>query len=80
MTPTKYRRKDTGEIAEVGQSFDGKTWIAFSRSKAGGMKRIKSPSLPPVQDRGACQWNLDRYAEARGWSPVSVSESVDSPA
>ena len=70
----RYYRPDRKETVEVGLGLGRHPyWIVGVRNARGSLRRIKSPRLPPVPDREACQANLDQYASEKGWieqSPV----------
>ena len=65
-----YRRSDTGEIVSVFPGL-GNAWIIGIRKPNGSVKRVKSPALPAHNSRECCQADLDYYAAAKGWQPVT---------
>ena len=66
----RYRRPDTGEIAEAVMGLGGK-WIVCVRKPNGSLRRVKSEYLPAGKSRDACQAGLDHYAAWKGWEEVN---------
>lgn len=65
-TGQTYHRPDRDEVVGVHTGLGG-CWIVATLTPNGSKRRVKSPKLPPTDDREACQKNLDAYAAQKGW-------------
>ena len=77
----RYQRPD-GAIVEVFQGLaGGDKWLVGCQSlNGGGHHRIKSPKLRPQSKRERAQYQLDRYAAEKKWTPIGVAGGGPTPA